>query len=78
MSRGQMEDRGPGASGWTESLAEGELIAKRAQEAGRHNGILIEGCREGDNRHHAGGVFRQPHLLDAITIMRRASCGVKL
>jgi len=40
-----MEYRGPGASAWTESLAEGELIAERAQEAGPracHKGILIE------------------------------------
>jgi predicted methyltransferase MtxX (methanogen marker protein 4) len=74
LSGGRMESRGPGARAWTESLAEGELIAAPAQEAGlqaRHKRRLIEGCREGANHYRAGWVFRQPHLPHAITIMRR-------
>jgi predicted methyltransferase MtxX (methanogen marker protein 4) len=56
LSGERMEGRGPGARAWTESLAEGELIAERVLEAGPracHKGILIESCREDDNGHCA-------------------------
>jgi putative methanogen marker protein 4 len=50
LSGGRMEDRGR-CERVDRSLAEGELIAVRAQEAGleaRHKGILIESCRGDD------------------------------
>jgi putative methanogen marker protein 4 len=50
LSGGRMEDRGR-CERVDRSLAEGELIAARAQEAGleaRHKGILIENCRDDD------------------------------
>ena len=50
LSGGRMEDRGR-CERVDRSLAEGEEIAARAQEAGvqaRHKGILIESCRGDD------------------------------
>ena len=50
LSGGRMEDMGR-CERVDRSLAEGELIAARAQEAGvqaRHKGILIESCRGDD------------------------------
>jgi putative methanogen marker protein 4 len=50
LSGGRMEDRGR-CERVDRSLAEGELIAVRAREAGlqaRHKGILIESCRGDD------------------------------
>ena len=50
LSAGRMEDRGR-CERVDRSLAEGEEIAARAQEAGllaRHKGILIESCRGDD------------------------------
>ncbi len=50
LSGGRMEDRGR-CDRVDRSLAEGEEIAARAQEAGvdaRHKGILIESCRNDD------------------------------
>ena len=50
LSGGRMEDMGR-CERVDRSLAEGELIAARAQEAGvaaRHKGILIESCRDDD------------------------------
>jgi putative methanogen marker protein 4 len=50
LSGGRMEDRGR-CERVDRSLAEGELIAARAQEAGvaaSHKGILIESCRDDD------------------------------
>jgi putative methanogen marker protein 4 len=50
LSGGRMEDQGR-CERVDRSLAEGELIAERAREAGlqaRHKGILIESCRGDD------------------------------
>lgn len=50
LSGGRMEDRGR-CERVDRSLVEGELIARRAREAGleaEHKGILIESCRESD------------------------------
>jgi predicted methyltransferase MtxX (methanogen marker protein 4) len=50
LSGGRMEDLGR-CERVDRSLAEGELIAERAREAGlqaRHKGILIESCRGDD------------------------------
>ena len=67
LSGGRMEDLGR-CERVDRSLAEGELIAARAREAGveaKHKGILIESCRGDDIVIAPEGSLREPDLPNA-------------
>ncbi|MCX6674433.1 MAG: hypothetical protein NTY37_11725 [Methanothrix sp.] len=77
---------GAGSECVDRSLAEGELIAERAQEAGleaKHKGILIDSCREGDIVIAPDGIcgnliYRTLLLLCTSSVLLRACAGTRV